>query len=71
MKDGRSFKPRVVLPLADASRVLEEVVQGLALGRLGETDDIVNMAKYLASDEGRWITGQTVRVDGGDVLLPA
>jgi len=51
--------------------MLEEVVQGLALGRLGETDDIVNMAKYLASDEGRWITGQTVRVDGGDVLLPA
>jgi len=51
--------------------MLEEVVAGLALGRLGETDDIVNMAKYLVSDEGRWITGQIMRVDGGDVLLPA
>lgn len=51
--------------------ILSVVVQGLALGHLGETDDIVNMAKFLASEEGRWITGQTLRVDGGDTLLPA
>jgi len=47
------------------------VINGLALKRLGETDDIVNMAKFLASEEGGWITGQTFRVDGGDTMLPA
>jgi NAD(P)-dependent dehydrogenase (short-subunit alcohol dehydrogenase family) len=38
---------------------------------LGETADVVNLAKFLASDEAAWITGQTFRVDGGDTLLPA
>lgn len=51
--------------------ILNQVVGGLALKRLGETDDIVNMAKFLASDEGNWITGQIFRVDGGDTMLPA
>lgn len=47
------------------------MVNGLALKRLGETVDVVNLAKFLASDEAAWITGQTFRVDGGDTLLPA
>ena len=51
--------------------ILSHVINGLALKRLGETDDIVNMAKFLASEEGAWITGQTFRVDGGDTMLPA
>jgi len=51
--------------------ILNQVVGGLALQRLGDTNDIVNMAKFLASEEGAWITGQTFRVDGGDTLLPA
>ena len=51
--------------------ILDQVVAGLALKRLGDTSDIVNMAKFLASDEAAWITGQIFRVDGGDTLLPA
>ena len=51
--------------------ILSHVINGLALKRLGETDDIVNIAKFLASEEGAWITGQTFRVDGGDTMLPA
>lgn len=53
------------------AEILDHVVNGLALKRLGDTHDIVNMAKFLASDEAGWITGQTFRVDGGDTMLPA
>ena len=53
------------------AEILDHVVNGLALKRLGETVDVVNLAKFLASNEAGWITGQTFRVDGGDTLLPA
>ena len=35
------------------------------LRRLGEPDDIAGIAVYLASDAGRWTTGQSIVVDGG------
>ena len=53
------------------AELLDQVMNGLTLKRLGETVDVVNLAKFLASDEAAWITGQTFRVDGGDTLLPA
>ncbi|OWA37232.1 3-ketoacyl-ACP reductase [Saccharibacillus sp. O16] len=36
-----------------------------AFGRLGETEDITGAVLFLASEEARWITGQTLRVNGG------
>ena len=53
------------------AEILDHVVNGLALKRLGETLDVVNLAKVLACDEAARITWQTFRVDGGDTLLPA
>ena len=53
------------------AEVLDHVVNGLALRRLGETADVVNLAQFLASDEAARITWQTFRVDGGETLLPA
>jgi NAD(P)-dependent dehydrogenase (short-subunit alcohol dehydrogenase family) len=35
------------------------------LGRLGQVEDIVPMALLLLSDQGAWITGQAIGVDGG------
>jgi 3-oxoacyl-[acyl-carrier protein] reductase len=35
------------------------------LGRMGETDDIAEVVVFLASPAGRWITGQSILVDGG------
>lgn len=35
------------------------------IGRFGKSDDLAHMAKLLLSDEGSWITGQVVGVDGG------
>ncbi|WFR74418.1 3-oxoacyl-ACP reductase FabG [Prescottella defluvii] len=38
------------------------------LGHLGEVEDIGNAAMYFASAEARYVTGQTLVVDGGQVL---
>lgn len=35
------------------------------LGRIGETDDIIGAALFLASDAAGWITGHTIVIDGG------
>jgi NAD(P)-dependent dehydrogenase (short-subunit alcohol dehydrogenase family) len=33
--------------------------------RLGEPEDVARLVAFLASDQATWITGETVRVDGG------
>lgn len=35
------------------------------LGRLGQPQDIANVAAFLASDDAAWITGQIIPVSGG------
>ena len=39
-----------------------------ALKRIAQPDDIGGAVVFLASDEARWITGDTLRVDGGSKL---
>jgi len=39
-----------------------------ALKRVAQPDDIAGAVAFLASDAARWITGDTVRVDGGSKL---
>jgi NAD(P)-dependent dehydrogenase (short-subunit alcohol dehydrogenase family) len=43
-------------------------LEAIALGRLGEPDDIAGIAVCLASDAGRYITGQNIVVDGGETI---
>jgi 3-oxoacyl-[acyl-carrier protein] reductase len=40
-------------------------INNTALGRLGETDDIADVVAFLASDDARWITGQSIITSGG------
>src|SRR5690242_13331880 len=42
-----------------------ELTEALPLGRIGEPADIADVITFLASDRARWMTGQTVVVDGG------
>jgi 3-oxoacyl-[acyl-carrier protein] reductase len=39
-----------------------------ALKRLAQPEDIGGVIAFLASDDARWITGETIRVDGGSKL---
>jgi 3-oxoacyl-[acyl-carrier protein] reductase len=43
----------------------DKMISGSALNRLASTEEIANTALFLASDESSYITGQTIRVDGG------
>lgn len=36
-----------------------------SFGRLGEPEDISRVVLFLASSESQWVTGQTIRVNGG------
>lgn len=38
------------------------------LGRIGQPTDVANAALFLASDEASWITGISLRVDGGSAM---
>ena len=43
----------------------------LALGRLGDENDVVGPAVFLASDESQWVTGSVVYCEGGYVSAAA
>lgn len=51
---------------SDAGREYTLSIQ--ALKRIAQPDDIGGVVAFLASDAARWITGDTVRVDGGSKL---
>jgi 3-oxoacyl-[acyl-carrier protein] reductase len=43
----------------------QRLLEGIALRRLGEAQDIADAALFLASDRAKWISGQVLSVDGG------
>ena len=47
---------------------LKRRLSAIALGRLGEPQDIAGLAVCLASNAGRFITGQTIVADGGETI---
>jgi 3-oxoacyl-[acyl-carrier protein] reductase len=60
--------PGFVTVNSDVNPVTEEyaeAVSGNPLGRRGEPDDIARAVVWLSGDEAAWITGETLRVDGG------
>lgn len=44
------------------------VLEMQSLRRLAEPGDVAPLVAFLAADEARWITGDTLRVDGGSKL---
>ena len=66
-----------VCPGAIRTRALEEmapdvvarVTRGIPMGRVGEPEDVARLVTFLAGEGGRYITGQTLLVDGGRWML--
>lgn len=48
--------------------MVDDIVKGLPLSRMGTPDDLVGMCLFLLSDEASWITGQIFNVDGGQII---
>ena len=45
--------------------IKESMAKQIPLGTFGQVSDIANTVVFLASDDARYITGQTIHVDGG------
>lgn len=72
LKDG-NVRVNAIAPGYTMTDILKTVPQDLLdsfarqtmLNRLGQPEEIANVALFLASDEASYITGQTISVDGG------
>jgi 3-oxoacyl-[acyl-carrier protein] reductase len=45
-----------------------ELIDGIAMRRLGEPSDIANGVQFFASARSGWITGQVIAIDGGSAF---
>jgi NAD(P)-dependent dehydrogenase (short-subunit alcohol dehydrogenase family) len=58
----------MVAPITDSPELSEDYRACTPLPRVGEAEDIANMAMFLLSDAAGWVTGQVINVDGGHIL---
>ena len=55
----------IINALLSDPALMERLVAKIPLGRIGEPDDLVGPAIFLASDASRMVTGHVLAVDGG------
>jgi NAD(P)-dependent dehydrogenase (short-subunit alcohol dehydrogenase family) len=53
----------MIADYTDASR--ENAAGRAMLGRIGEPEDVVDVARFLISDKARFVTGDVISVSGG------
>ena len=51
-----------------SDKVKDGIKEQIPLGKLGETKDVENLVKFLASADSSYITGQVIHVDGGMLI---
>jgi 3-oxoacyl-[acyl-carrier protein] reductase len=49
---------------------LQDIVVATPLARLGQPEEIANVAHFLLSNQSSFMTGQTIAVSGGRIMLP-
>ncbi len=54
------------LSLSETTR--QKAIQGIPMQRWGTPEDILNTALFLASPAASFITGQTILVNGGEIM---
>lgn len=63
---GPGFVDTPLTAFAQAVPVVRDAyVASTPLGRAGQPDDIADAVAFLVSDDGRWVSGDTLFVDGG------
>jgi NAD(P)-dependent dehydrogenase (short-subunit alcohol dehydrogenase family) len=58
----------LVAPITESPELSEDYRICTPLPRVGEAEDVANLAMFLLSDAASWITGQCINVDGGHML---
>jgi len=53
----------------DPMAARDAILATIPLGTLGDEEDVAAAASYLASSDSRWMTGSTLVIDGGSLLL--
>jgi 3-oxoacyl-[acyl-carrier protein] reductase len=53
----------------EGSPVYDAVKRAIPFGRLGHPEEVADVVLFLASPMARWVTGQTITVDGGQLLF--
>ncbi len=48
--------------------VKEEIAKSIPLKRMGTSQDVANVVKFLASEDSSYVTGQVLQVDGGMLM---
>lgn len=59
------FENKAMLLGISPDEAREEFIKETLVGKLGNTDDLASLATWLLSPKSRFITGQTISVDGG------
>ena len=52
----------------DDPALYNRILKSIPFGRLGEPEEVADVVLFLASPLARWVTGQTIIVDGGQML---
>ena len=64
----KTFARRDALAGTESGAAKAKRVAALPLQRQGQPEDIGKAVAFLASDAADWVTGQTINVDGGQVM---
>ena len=48
--------------------LMAEWVEGIPMKRAGKPEDVAGLVAFLASDDARYLTGQTINIDGGLIM---
>lgn len=61
----RSINTKLLNELYPTNRVRDMLIDKIPIGRIGEPEDIANIAVFLSCEDSSFITGQYILADGG------